>query len=200
MLPTILELALLAPALVIAITFHEYAHGQAAYWLGDPTAKEAGRLSLNPLRHLDPLGTIMLFIARIGWGKPVPINPANFRHPRRDMMYSSLAGPLSNFLLAAVIGVILPVVAPDTGLIRLELLAIGELSLILGIFNMLPVPPLDGSRILLAILPKKALPLYFQFERYGILILVLAIAVFRLPLGTVIMPPLTFFRHWLLRV
>jgi Zn-dependent protease len=162
----LLDILLLAPGILWALTIHETSHGLAAYALGDPTAKRAGRLSLNPLRHLDPVGTLMLFIARIGWAKPVPIDPRNFRNPVRDIFLTSAAGPVSNFVNGAVLGVILtlflagaPALSVDKWPVWYQLtyaLLFNAMfiSFALGVFNLIPVPPLDGSNILWAILPE----------------------------------------------
>jgi Zn-dependent protease len=153
-------------SLLIAITVHEFCHALAADKLGDPTPRAYGRLSLNPLVHLDLLGTLMLFIARFGWGKPVPIDPYNFRHPRRDETIVALAGPLSNFLLAFIF-------SRFPGNLTFILT---YTNLYLGIFNLFPIPPLDGSKILLNILPiDTAIKIETAFERYGFVLIALLI-------------------------
>ena len=135
--------------LLIAIAVHEFAHAWVADRLGDPTARLTGRLTLNPLVHLDPLGTLVLLIARFGWGKPVPIDPYNLSNPKRDLMLISLAGPASNIIFAGVLGLILwlvPMIFPF-------LLPLIILNLSLALFNLLPFHPLDGGKILVGILP-----------------------------------------------
>lgn len=155
---------LLIIGLVIAITIHEYAHALAADKLGDPTPRANGRLTLNPLRHLDPLGTIILIFANFGWGKPVPIDPYNFRQPRRDEIIVSLAGPISNFILAIILSK-LAIFVP-------LFYYFAVINLYLGIFNLLPIPPLDGSKIFLNILPiEKAVAWEQAFDRYGFILL-----------------------------
>ena len=128
-------------ALIVAITIHEFSHAWAADRLGDPTPRSKGRLTLNPLAHLDPVGTLMLFIAHFGWGKPVPIDPYNLRHPKRDYLYIALAGPISNIILAILIALLSKIF-----FIPLFLYLI-IINLSLAIFNLLPFHPLDGSHI-----------------------------------------------------
>jgi len=153
-------------SLLVAVTIHEFCHALAADKLGDPTPRAYGRLTLNPLAHLDPLGTLMLFIAHFGWGKPVPIDPYNFRHPRRDEIIVSLAGPLSNFLLAFIFSRI-----PGTLTYILT-----YTNLYLGIFNLFPIPPLDGSKVLLNILPlDTAIKIESAFQQYGYVLIALLI-------------------------
>lgn len=158
-------------ALLVAITVHECAHAYVAHKLGDPTAKYAGRLSLNPLRHLDFFGTLFLFIAGIGWGKPVPVNPQNFRFPRRDEALVSLAGPASNFLVAVLVAIPLRYVqlsGDSTLLFWWTLLGtILEFNIFLAIFNLLPFPPLDGSKLWGMIVPRKWQYQYDRFQRDG---------------------------------
>jgi Zn-dependent protease len=173
------------PVLLISLTIHEYSHGYVAYRLGDPTAKNEGRLSLNPFRHLDPVGTIMMIIARIGWAKPVPINPSYFRDPKKGTILVSIGGPLSN-LFMAFIGVILfeityyvsyaNIIAGDTFVIYFMnfLVLFFSVNINLAVFNLLPVPPLDGSKILSGILPTEAYFRYMQSERIiGIVFLII---------------------------
>jgi Zn-dependent protease len=184
-------------ASVVAITLHEAAHGYAALALGDPTAKLAGRLSLNPLRHVDPVGTVLLpgilligqllTLGRVefmfGWAKPVPVNILALRHPRQGMMLVAAAGPAMNFALALIAGLLVhPLVALD-GTAPRDLLFAGLrfvqyailANLVLGLFNLLPIPPLDGGRIVTGLLPRAlALP-YMRLERWGILIVILVV-------------------------
>jgi Zn-dependent protease len=168
------SLILSAPAILFGLTIHEFSHGYVAWRLGDPTAKMMGRLTLNPLKHLDPVGTIALFLFRFGWAKPVPIDPRNFRHPTRDMAISSLAGPAANLLTAGIAGIVLRV---------LDLLRVGGFAsalvgyfvlfnLILCFFNLIPIPPLDGSRLVYHLLPPDLAAGYARLERYGFLILI----------------------------
>ena len=171
-----------APPLLFALTVHELAHGAVAYKLGDPTAKNAGRLTMNPLKHLDPFGVIAFIIMRIGWAKPVPVNPRYFRNPRQDMLLVALAGPVSNVLLAMVSAFLLYLLllarhslpSSLSEPIALSLIASVQINVMLAIFNILPIPPLDGSKILMGLLPPKAAYSYAKLEPYGIL-LVLAL-------------------------
>lgn len=169
----------LIPALLIALTFHEYAHGKVAYLLGDPTAKNQGRLTLNPLSHLDPIGTLMVLFAGFGWAKPVPINPFFFQSDRRrGMMLVGLAGPVMNLVLAYLSAVVLQIVSSyGIGGFWLNnfLYVLIQLNIILAIFNLIPVPPLDGSRILAGILPRQGAQLIYSIENYGMLIIILLI-------------------------
>lgn len=151
-------------ALITAITLHEASHAYFANKLGDPTAKYEGRITLNPLAHLDPLGTILLFIAGFGWGKPVNINPHNFKNPTRDSALVALAGPAANFATALVLSVPLkyfPHLMPFWA--NVTLMAILDLSILLGVFNFLPFPPLDGSKIFALFIPQKYHNRYFHF-------------------------------------
>lgn len=182
------DFILLAPPLLLALTCHEFAHGLVAYNLGDPTAQRAGRLTLNPLKHLDPIGTIAFFLIKIGWAKPVPVNPLYFRNPKKDMLLVALAGPLANFVLAVISALLLKfslllvslfqyTAAAQMLLLPLSamLLASVWINLVLCFFNFLPIPPLDGSRILVGLLPDRLAASYQKLEKYGfILILLLA--------------------------
>ena len=174
------------PAVLIAITAHEYAHGLVAYYYGDPTAKLAGRLTLNPLAHLDPVGTLMLLLFRIGWAKPVPINHHNLNNPKADMIKISLAGPMSNVLLAFLFSLLLKV---NIWIFRNILfnshfwfrLAQGWFGLLhmgifiniaLAFFNLIPIPPLDGHHILAGLLPDHLARKYDKINQtYGMLII-----------------------------
>jgi len=163
-----------APAILFGLTIHEFSHGWVAWQLGDPTAKMMGRLTLNPLKHLDPIGTIALFLFRFGWAKPVPIDPRNFRHPTRDMAISSLAGPAANLLTAGVSGLVLRVLLLfHVGGFIVTLVSYFVLfNLILCFFNLIPIPPLDGSRLLYHLLPPNLAASYARLERYGFVILI----------------------------
>ena len=178
-------------AALIALTVHEYCHGYAAYKLGDNTARNLGRLSLNPLHHLDLFGVLCMVLFHFGWAKPVPINTRFFKNPKRDMAFTALAGPLSNFILSFLtIPVYLliwkahaAVLASSASTFLLILLAflfqffvlVHQISLGLGLFNLIPIPPLDGSRILFAFLPDRYYYKVMMYERQISLILLLAL-------------------------
>lgn len=183
------HLAFVIPAVIIALTFHEYAHAAMAYRFGDPTAKNAGRLTLNPLKHLDPIGTLLLIIAHFGWAKPVPINAYYFQGNRKNkVMWVSLAGPLMNLVLAFIAGAILAVcdkfiwpgvfsigVGAPVGVHYLIyfIYFLMYINIILAVFNFLPIPPLDGSKILAGLLPDAWGERIYQLERYGFIILII---------------------------
>lgn len=182
------SLIIILPAVLITLTIHEFGHAYAAYKLGDITAKEEGRLSLNPLRHIDPIGLLSLVIFRFGWGKPVPVDFTALRNLRKGMVIVSLAGPLSNFLLAGALSLIYRLMISSSialsylnyfiSLIQYTIM----LSVYLGVFNLIPIPPLDGSKIIFALTKN---PLRFIYDDalnyYGIIFLVilLAIPIFR---------------------
>ncbi|RLA82956.1 MAG: site-2 protease family protein [Deltaproteobacteria bacterium] len=185
MYSTLQQIVLMVVPVLGAVTVHEFAHGWVANRLGDPTPRFSGRLTLNPLKHLDPIGTLVFFLTRtIGWARPVPINPFNFRDPRRGMTLVALAGPASNVLLAALCALayrILISFGPTGGLpgVLLPLgfmLRIGVVvNLGLALFNLIPVPPLDGSRILMGLLPRRKALAFARIEPYGFLILLMLI-------------------------
>ena len=166
----------LAPVL-LCLTVHESCHGLAAYALGDPTARREHRLSLNPLRHIDWFGLLMMFVAGFGWAKPVPVNPNYFKKPKQGMALTALAGPVSNFLLALLMllaaRIFCDVAAYSEANQRILdfLLMVALLSIGLGLFNLLPIPPLDGSKVLFAVLPDGAYNQLMRYERYGMLLL-----------------------------
>ncbi|MBQ9348614.1 MAG: site-2 protease family protein [Oscillibacter sp.] len=172
-----------AAAVLLCLSVHETCHGLAALALGDPTAKERDRLSLNPLHHIDWLGLAMMFFAGFGWAKPVPVDPRYFKNPKWGMALTSLAGPASNFLLAVFSMLLarglvsLEAVVPDGAVdllyaFTLFLAAdVTILSLGLGVFNLIPIPPLDGSKVLAAFLPERAWLVWMRFERYGMILL-----------------------------
>ena len=163
--------------LLLAITIHEFSHAYAADRLGDPTPRAMGRLTLNPLAHLDPIGTLMIFIAHFGWGKPVPIDPYNFKNPRRDEIIVALAGPISNIILGSTIGII----SLTTGYFNEILYIIAIVNFSLAVFNLIPIPPLDGSKVFLNLMPvEKAYEWEKAFERYGFFIVA---ACLFLPIG-----------------
>ena len=175
-----MDIIYLLIALSVCITVHEAAHAWAAYKLGDPTAKMAGRVSLNPMRHLDILGTIMIFIAHFGWGKPVPFNYYNLKHPRRDTALISIAGPLSNLLTAFVIAILFKYI-PNMPVVLMNILrTIFSLSIILFLFNLIPIAPLDGSKLIGLIIPHSKEALYQRFLAQGPFYLILLIIFDRL--------------------
>jgi Zn-dependent protease len=201
-------LLLIAPPILLALTFHEYAHAFVANRLGDDTAKQSGRLSLNPLRHLDPLGTIMIFLVHFGWAKPVPVNPYRLKNPKKDMLWISAAGPLANMALALASGILFRVLvnageAPDRtsvmGLFIYGVLMSLQINLALAIFNILPIAPLDGSKILSGLLPAGFGKMFYFMERYGPFILLGLIIFGRVTgvsiLGGIIWPFVKFFTH-----
>lgn len=166
-------------AVLLCLTVHESCHGLAAYALGDPTARREHRLSLNPLRHIDWFGLLMMFVAGFGWAKPVPVNPNYFKKPKQGMALTALAGPVSNFLLALLMllaaRIFCDVAAYSEANQRILdfLLMVALLSIGLGLFNLLPIPPLDGSKVLFAVLPDGAYNQLMRYERYGMLLLLL---------------------------
>lgn len=175
-----LNLLLRVAAVLLCIMIHEVSHGLAAYALGDPTAKSQHRLSLNPLRHIDPFGALMMVTVGFGWAKPVPVDMRYFKNPKAGMALTALAGPLSNFLLSYVTLVIYLALLPvayartaDPVLLKLLdfLLSVTLLSLGLGLFNLIPFPPLDGSKVLGALLPNRVYFSLMRYERYGFLLL-----------------------------
>ncbi len=179
------DILIFALPVLMAITFHEVAHGYVAYLLGDPTAKDAGRLTLNPIKHLDPIGAIALFIVKVGWAKPVPINPLFFKNPKRDLFLVSAAGPATNFILAILFAFIIRLIliffaniSPGSGAnilaIVIDICSAGVLINIgLGVFNLIPVPPLDGSNMLMVMLPDEIAQKMYSFGKYGMILLIL---------------------------
>ena len=194
---------MLVPAL-LAVILHEVAHGYVAEKFGDPTARLLGRLNLNPIRHLDPIGTLAVFVFGFGWARPVPVNAGNFRHPRRDMIWVALAGPLTNLALAVISAIFLK------GLSLLELTALGSseyflqvvmplrmmagfslyINALLGVFNLVPVPPLDGGRILTGILPERQATLINRMEPFGFVLILFL--VFFTDVWSLVLQPIIF--------
>jgi Zn-dependent protease len=164
---------------VVAITIHEFMHAYTAYRLGDPTAARLGRVTLNPVSHFDPFGflftvLLVLGIAPIAWGKPVPVNPGNFRNPKRGMLLVAAAGPLSNLVQAVIFALILRFATDSWSPAVLTLLNAGVgLNIALAVFNMIPIPPLDGHKILTGLLPDFWYPILAPMEQYGFAILLL---------------------------
>ncbi len=167
---------------LLCLTVHEVCHGLAALCLGDTTAKEQGRLSLNPLKHVDIMGALMMVFFRFGWAKPVPVNMWRFKNPKVGMAITALAGPVSNVLLAIVAfifyGFFYDLLArSEKGWVVLGLIAtLASLSLSLGIFNLIPIPPLDGSKILFALIPNETYYKLMRYERYGMIALLILVA------------------------
>jgi Zn-dependent protease len=204
---TIQKIVILTPPILLAVTVHEMCHGWAAWKLGDPTAKSMGRLTLNPFKHLDPVGTLVFFITQaIGWAKPVPVNPAYFKNPKRDMMLVALAGPASNMLLALASAMMLHFIvgpysmwAEKPGTIMVPLLYMAyvsiQINIGLAVFNLIPIPPLDGSRILEGMLPDRLAARYHELERYGFIIILLL--VFTGVTGRIIIPVITYLNRLL---
>jgi Zn-dependent protease len=197
------QIAILAPPFLLALTFHEFCHGYVAWKLGDPTAQEQGRLTMNPLKHLDPFGVLAFIIMKIGWARPIPVNASYFRHPLRDMMWVSLAGPGANFLLAVASALAVKLLLATANLIPeyvlwpvLNMAAAGVwINLMLAFFNLIPIPPLDGSRILSGFLPAEGVLFMRRVEPFGFLILLL---LFYLGVIGKIMMPMINFAHGLL--
>jgi Zn-dependent protease len=214
MLNNIFEIVWSVPAVLIAITIHEYSHGKIAYQLGDPTAAEAGRLTLNPLAHLDPIGTLMLLLFRFGWAKPVPVNFNRLSHPKRDMIYVSIAGPIANILTAIIFAFVLRLshyfiwqinMAENASLFNITVTLLKGwllflqtgviINIALAIFNLIPIPPLDGSKILMGILPHSLAYKFAKLESYGPIILL--ILILSGIIGKVLFPLVFFFFHLL---
>lgn len=173
-----LILIIRALAALVCLTVHETCHGLAAWYLGDPTARNLGRLSLNPLRHIDPFGFVLLMIAGFGWAKPVPVNPSYFPKPKQGMALTALAGPVSNFALALCSAGVLSLLyhlnvgATEPGFWVMAVFGVLLwLNLGLGIFNLFPIPPLDGSKVFFSLLPDRLYGLMLRYERYVMLLL-----------------------------
>ncbi len=204
--------ALLLVPLVVAIVFHEVAHGWVARWLGDPTAQEQRRLSFNPLRHVDPVGTVLLPLGLglagapvFGWAKPVPVDAQRLREPRIGMMLVALAGPGMNLLLATVGAVLLGLVAQSTGgtdgLVAAMLIQFIGINVFLALFNLLPIPPFDGGHVVQGLLPRPLAAEYAKLARFGFPLLILLLLVLpRLIPGAnivarVVVPPAAWLSH-----
>ena len=202
----------MAVPVLMAVTFHEVAHGYVADFFGDHTARDAGRLTLNPLKHLDLFGTAVFFITRIiGWAKPVPINPNNLANPRQNMLWIAAAGPAANLALAVISAIIYhlltfvpmsfmgplivsKVILPLTMMVKVSVI----INLALGFFNLIPIPPLDGSKILSNLLPPRPSMLMARIEPYGFIILMLL--VFSNAINLFIIPVISFFSQMMIGV
>jgi Zn-dependent protease len=177
---TLLNMLIALIAALICIIIHEMSHGFVAGLLGDKTAKEMGRLSLNPLKHIDPIGLLAFVIIGFGWAKPVMINPKNFKNPKRGMAISSLAGPVSNFIIAVVFMFIMGLIAPYSTQKSFFFLLVSRIvtfSLVLGIFNLVPIPPLDGSKVLYSIASDELWQKLMMYERYGFILLLVLVMI-----------------------
>ncbi len=212
-MPDLQALVLRIPGLVVGFAFHEFAHGFVADRLGDPTPRRLGRLSLNPVRHLEPFGTIMMLLVGFGWGKPVPVNSYNLQGGRRGMGLVALAGPVSNLLLVFALGAALRLgwidlnhpamsiywIGTARDLLESLLKVVFVLNIVLAVFNLLPIPPLDGSNVLLGILPDELARPYARLMPYGPIILLAVIMIaFLVPqmnlLGHIMNPVIDFVR------
>ncbi|MCY4505996.1 MAG: site-2 protease family protein [Acidobacteria bacterium] len=208
-MPEVGQLLVLLPVLLLSLTIHETAHAATADWYGDPTARRLGRISLNPVVHVDPVGTVILPLIGIlaggfvfGWAKPVPVNPANLRRPRQDFLVIAAAGPASNILLAVGASWLLAAVGLEAaggwaGAVATFAFAMLQLNLLLAVFNMIPVPPLDGGNVLAGLLPAGLADAYDRLVRpYGFLILLVLMATGGL--YRIIGPPMSLLMGWLL--
>ncbi len=198
--------------LVVAVILHEISHGVVALAFGDDTAKRAGRLTLNPIPHIDPFGSVLLpalaalgGFAGFGYAKPVPVNPARLRQPRQQMLFVSLAGPATNLTLMAAAAVAARSIGWDgfgrqPSTLFLIFYAFAIVNLFLGVFNLLPIPPLDGSSLIERFLPRRHLPAWWKFRNYGFLILILLILVFNGVLATIIDPFIEPLENYMLNI
>ena len=201
---------IILPPILMALTFHEWAHAWSANRLGDPTARLQGRLSLNPLVHLDPFGTLVLVLTQmIGWAKPVPVDTRYLRNPKRDLFWIASAGPIANLAMALVLGLVIRIGGPGHFMgafgsfsSSLPMQSLPEIlsamvflcfyiNILLAWFNMIPIPPLDGSKVVMRFLSPEATAAYMQFSRYGFLILIFLIFVIPGLLQSILMPPVT---------
>ena len=208
-MPEVGQFLVILPVLLLSLTIHETAHAATADWYGDPTARRLGRISLNPVVHVDPVGTVILPLIGIlaggfvfGWAKPVPVNPANLRRPRQDFLVIAAAGPASNILLAVGASWLLAAVGLEAaggwaGAVATFAFAMLQLNLLLAVFNMIPVPPLDGGNVLAGLLPAGLADAYDRLVRpYGFLILLVLMATGGL--YRIIGPPMSLLMGWLL--
>lgn len=176
------------PSILVAATVHEYAHAYTAFRLGDATAKAEGRLTLNPLKHIDPIGAICMILFRFGWSKPVPINEYNFEKRELYTAIVAFAGPLSNLLLAFITGLVFRILPEDTNFLIVFLLySFATINIALAVFNLIPIPPLDGHKIVRAILPPQLRYYWEYLERYAIFLILFLILPFS-PLSKIVFP------------
>ena len=200
----VVEFVVLAPPFLLALTVHELAHGYVAQKLGDPTASRAGRLTWNPLKHLDPMGVLCFFLLKIGWAKPVPVNASYFKNPRQDMLVVSLAGPGANVLLGVASAILVRIVLLLDWLPGLFLQPLLQMlaasiwiNIMLAVFNFMPIPPLDGSKILMGLLPDRLAASFARLEKFGFIILLLLF--YTGILSSIIMPIISFAHSLLVR-
>lgn len=190
----LVTLVMVLPVILFSLTIHEVSHGYVAFLMGDPTAKASGRLSLNPIKHLDPIGTLFPIVMAIsgmpaiGWAKPVPINPHYFKDPRRGMMFVGFAGPLSNFVMAFAAAMVAGLTFNGGGFFFQMAMFALTINVALGIFNLIPVPPLDGSRVVSGLLSPALNYKYMKLEKYGLLIMIVMFMFFRGLLFAIISP------------
>ena len=180
----------IAIASLISLTLHELSHAYVAHLLGDDTAKNSGRLTLNPLAHIDIVGLLCLIVFRIGWAKPVPVNPYNFRNRKSSMLLVSLAGPITNLILAILAARIFAFTASTSYYLSLFILLFVRINIGLAVFNILPFPPLDGSKIIASLLPEKLEHFFYKYERY--LYIIVLIMYFTGIISKVLYPAINF--------
>jgi Zn-dependent protease len=198
----IAELIIVVPVILFSITIHEYSHGKAALSLGDPTAKNAGRLTLNPISHIDPIGALCLLLFHFGWAKPVPVDTRYFKNPRRDIVLMSLSGPVANFSAAFLAGLFYRYFNLNLAVYKNILIYIVIFNVALGLFNLLPIPPLDGSHVLENLLPPRASEKYRKIRRQAPFILIAILIMDRFLhtgiLGKLLDTPIMFLTRFLL--
>lgn len=186
----IFETGIYILSFIIAVVCHEYAHGYSAYKLGDPTAKMMGRLTLNPIAHIDPIGLITMILFRFGWAKGVPVNSSYFKNRKIGNLIVSSSGILTNLLIALIASMINRNINFGFSMINYFLLILSYVNVMLAVFNLLPIPPLDGSKILYSLLPTKIEYFFIKYERY--LYLILIILIFTNSIGKIIWPAINF--------
>jgi len=198
------ELIIIIPVILFSITIHEYSHGKAALSLGDPTAKNAGRLTLNPISHIDPIGAICLFLFHFGWAKPVPVDTRYFKNKRQDIILMSLSGPVANFSAALIAGLFYRYFQLPFMVYQLVLEYLVWFNVALGLFNLIPIPPLDGSHVLENLLPPSSSDKYRQMRRYAPYLLLTILLMDRFLhtgiIGSVLFTPLQFLTRLFLGV